>query len=153
MGTHVMSTDEKTGMQALERLHATKPGRPGLVERVEFEYVRHGTLSLIANFDVATGKVVSPSIGPTRTEADFVAHIDRTIEADPEAGWIFVTDQLDTHRAATLVGSLLAGAVSRMTWAPRARPASSNRSRLAGSSWRTRPTGFASSTRLATARG
>ena len=103
LGTHVMSTDEKTGMQALERLHATKPVRPGLVERIEFEYVRHGTLSLIANFDVATGKVVSPSIGPTRTEADFVAHIDRTIETDPEAGWIFVTDQLDTHRAATLV--------------------------------------------------
>ena len=103
MGTHVMSTDEKTGMQALERLHATKPVRPGLVERVEFEYVRHGTLSVIANFDVATGKVVSPSIGPTRTEADFVAHIDQTIETDPEAGWIFVTDQLDTHRAATLV--------------------------------------------------
>jgi hypothetical protein len=90
-------------MQALERLHETKPVRPGLVERVEFEYIRHGTLSLIANFDVATGKVVSPSIGPTRTEADFVAHIDRTIETDPEAGWIFVVDQLDTHRAATLV--------------------------------------------------
>jgi transposase len=47
--------------------------------------------------------VVSPSIGPTRTEGDFVAHIDRTIETDPDAGWIFVTDQLDTHRAATLV--------------------------------------------------
>jgi transposase len=58
---------------------------------------------LIANFDVVTGKVVSPSIGPTRTEADFVAHIDRTIGTDPDAGWIFVTDQLDTHRAATLV--------------------------------------------------
>lgn len=90
-------------MQALERLHETKPVRPGLVERVEFEYVRHGTLSLIANFDVVTGKVVSPSIGPTRTEVDFVAHIDTTIETDPDAGWIFVTDQLDTHRAATLV--------------------------------------------------
>ena len=98
-----MSTDEKTGMQALERLHEAKPVRPGLVERVEFEYIRHGTLSLIANFNVVTGKVVSPSIGPTRTEADFVAHIDRTIETDPDAGWIFVTDQLDTHRAATLV--------------------------------------------------
>ena len=95
-----MSTDEKTGMQALERLHETKPVRPGLVERVEFEYVRHGTLSLIANFDVVTGKVVSPSIGPTRTEADFVAHIDRTIETDPDAGWIFVTDQLDTTQLA-----------------------------------------------------
>jgi transposase len=98
-----MSTDEKTGMQALERLHETRPSRPGLVERIEFEYVRHGTLSLIANFDVVTGKVVSPSIGPTRTEADFVAHIDRTIAIDPDAGWIFVTDQLDTHRSATLV--------------------------------------------------
>ncbi len=99
----MVSTDEKTGMQALERLHATKPVRPGFVERIEFEYIRHGTLSLIANFDVVTGNVISPSIGPTRTEADFVAHIDRTIDTDPEAGWIFVTDQLDTHRSAKLV--------------------------------------------------
>lgn len=99
----MISTDEKTGMQALERLHETKPVRPGLVERVEFEYIRHGTLSLIANFDVVTGQVVSPSIGPTRTEADFAAHIDQTIEIDPSAGWIFVADQLDTHRSATLV--------------------------------------------------
>ncbi len=99
----MVSTDEKTGMQALERLHATKPVRPGLVERVEFEYIRHGTLALIANFDVVTGKVISPSIGPTRTEVDFVGHIDRTIDTDPTAGWIFVTDQLDTHRSATLV--------------------------------------------------
>jgi transposase len=102
-GAHIISTDEKTGMQALERLHQTKPARPGLVERVEFEYLRHGTLCLMANFDVATGKIVSPSIGPTRSEADFVAHIDRTIETDPEANWIFVTDQLDTHKSASLV--------------------------------------------------
>lgn len=102
-GTHVVSTDEKTGMQALERLHETKPVKEGLVERIEFEYIRHGTLSLIANFDVATGRLVSPSIGPTRTEADFVAHIRATIDTDPEAGWIFVTDQLDTHKSATLV--------------------------------------------------
>jgi hypothetical protein len=102
-GTHVMSTDEKTGMQALERLHDTKPPRPGLVEKVEFEYVRHGTLSLIANFEVATGRIVAPSIGPTRTEADFVAHIERTVESDPGASWIFVSDQLDTHVSAGLV--------------------------------------------------
>ena len=102
-GTHVMSTDEKTGMQALERLHETKPVRPGLVERVEFEYIRHGTLSLIANFEVATGRVLSPSIGPTRSEVDFAAHIDKTIDADPGATWIFIADQLDTHRCASLV--------------------------------------------------
>ena len=104
-GTHVVSTDEKTGMQALERLHDTKPVRPGLVERVEFEYIRHGTLSLIANFDVATGKVISPSIGPTRTEADFATHIETTLDTDPGASWVFVTDQLDTHRSATLVAA------------------------------------------------
>jgi transposase len=90
-------------VQALERLHETKPVRPGLVERVEFEYIRHGTLCLMANFNVATGKIVCPTIGPTRTEADFAAHIDRTIASDPQAGWIFVADQLDTHVSATLV--------------------------------------------------
>ena len=102
-GAHIISTDEKTGMQALERLHQTKPVRPGLVERVEFEYIRHGTLSLIANFDVVTGKIVSPSIGPTRTETDFAGHIEQTIETDPKARWIFVADQLDTHKSASLV--------------------------------------------------
>jgi transposase len=90
-------------VQALERLHETKPVGPGLVERVEFEYIRHGTLCLMANFNVATGKIVCPTIGPTRTEADFAAHIDRTIASDPQAGWIFVADQLDTHVSATLV--------------------------------------------------
>jgi transposase len=98
-----VSTDEKTGMQALERLHETKPVRPGLVERVEFEYIRHGTLCLMANFEVATGRVISPSIGPTRTEADFAAHIEQTVDTDPDATWIFVADQLDTHRSAKLV--------------------------------------------------
>ena len=102
-GAHVISTDEKTGMQALERKYETKPVRPGLVERVEFEYVRHGTLSLMANFDVVTGEIVSPSIGPTRSEIDFVRHIDATIDTDPEAPWIFVVDQLNTHVSAGLV--------------------------------------------------
>jgi hypothetical protein len=95
--------DEKTGMQARERLHETKPVRPGWVERIEFEYRRHGTLCLIANFDVATGKLISPSIGPTRSEADFAAHIEATLDTDPQAGWVFVADQLNTHYSATLV--------------------------------------------------
>jgi transposase len=102
-GVHVVSTDEMTGIQALERASPTLPLRPGHVERREFEYVRHGTQALIANFAVATGKVVTPSIGPTRTEADFAAHIERTIATDPDAAWIFVADHLDTHRSETLV--------------------------------------------------
>jgi DDE superfamily endonuclease len=102
-GTHVNSTDEMTGIQALERLHPSLPMQPGHVERQEFEYERHGTQTLIANLDVATGRIVAPSIGHTRTEADFAAHIAQTIQADPEAAWLFVTDQLNTHQSETLV--------------------------------------------------
>lgn len=98
-----MSTDEKTGIQALEREHPTLPMKPGLVERREFEYIRHGTQALIANFEVATGKLVSPSIGATRTEADFLAHISRTISIDPDGEWIFIVDQLNTHKSESLV--------------------------------------------------
>ena len=79
------------------------PTRPGLIERVEFEYKRHGTLCLIANFDVVTGRAIVPTVGPTRTEEDFVAHIARTIDLDPDATWIFVTDQLNTHKSEGLV--------------------------------------------------
>jgi len=81
-----------TGIQALERKTATKPMRPGLIERVEHEYIRHGTLSLIANFEVATGQVLSPSIGPTRNEVDFARHIETTINTDPQAEWVFIVD-------------------------------------------------------------
>jgi DDE superfamily endonuclease len=102
-GTHVSSSDEMTGIQALERLHPSLPMQPGHVEHQEFEYERHGTLSLIANLDVATGQVVTPSLGPTRTEADFAAHITQTIQTDPEAAWILVTDQLNTHQSEALV--------------------------------------------------
>lgn len=102
-GGHVISTDEKTGIQALERLHPTLPARPGKTERVEFEYRRHGTLCLIANFNVATGKAILPTIGPTRTEEDFAAHIGRTIDTDPDVTWVFVLDQLNTHKSEALV--------------------------------------------------
>jgi putative transposase len=108
-GERTLSTDELTGVQALERLHPTVPMRPGRVERREFEYVRHGTLSVIVNLDVATGRVVCPSCGPTRTEADFAAHVRRTVVSDPAAtGWHFVVDNLDIHQSATLVRDVAA---------------------------------------------
>jgi len=102
-GTHVVSSDEKTGIQALERKYPTLPTRPGLTERIEFEYIRHGTLCLMANWDVAKGRVREATIGSTRTERDFVTHIETTINTDPEAGWVFVVDQLDTHMSEGLV--------------------------------------------------
>ena len=102
-GEHVISTDEKTGIQALERIAPTKPPRPGLIERIEGEYVRHGTLCLTANFEVATGEIASYTIAPTRNELDFANHIERTISNDPTAPWTFVADNLNTHLSATLV--------------------------------------------------
>lgn len=102
-GVRVVSTDEKTGIQALERKHPDLPMKPGHVERREFEYLRHGTQSLIANFEVATGQVITPSIGPTRTEEDFAAHVVRTINTDAEATWLFIVDRLNTHQSESLV--------------------------------------------------
>ncbi len=103
-GERTLSTDELTGVQALERAAPTLPMRAGQVERREFEYVRHGTLSFIVNFDVVTGAVVAPSCGPTRTEADFVAHLRQTVATDPAAPkWHIVTDNLNIHVAESLV--------------------------------------------------
>jgi DDE superfamily endonuclease len=100
---HIVSTDEKTGIQANERANPTRPMKPGMVERVEFEYIRHGTQTLIANFEVATGQVLAPSVAPTRTEEDFVSHVERTIACDPAAEWIFIVDRLNTHQSESLV--------------------------------------------------
>jgi len=103
-GERVLSTDEMTGIQALERKHPTRLMEPGQAERREFAYIRRGTLTLIANFDVAQGTVVAPSLGPTRTEEDFVAHITRTVASDDEATrWHFVVDNLNIHQSAGLV--------------------------------------------------
>jgi len=100
----VLSTDEMSGVQALERLHPSLPIEPGPVERREYEYTRHGTLSVIVSRDVATGEVVAPSCGPTRTEADFVAHLRGVVATDPEAvRWHVVTDNLNTHCSGSLV--------------------------------------------------
>ena len=96
-GERVLSTDEMTGVQALERKHPTIPTGPGRAERREFEYIRRGTMTLIANVDVAQDTVVTPSMGPTRTEEDFGAHIARTVAADPAVTrWHFVADNLNT---------------------------------------------------------
>jgi transposase len=101
--THTVCTDEMTGIQALERIAATLPVKPGQVECREFEYKRHGTTTLIGNFHVVTGQLVAPTLGPTRTEADFVRHVAQTVATDPEASWVFVVDNLNIHAAEGLV--------------------------------------------------
>ncbi len=105
-GTVLVSTDEKTSMQALAPTGPTMPCKPGQVERREFEYKRNGTQVLTANFEVATGAVISPTIEHTRTEEQFAAHIERTINTNIDLKWIFIVDQLNTHKSETLVRSI-----------------------------------------------
>jgi putative transposase len=110
-GERTISIDEMTGVQALERKHPDLPMQPdspefpeGQVLYREFEYIRHGTLSCIINLDVATGKVIYPSCGPTRNEADMALHIQKLIESDPVAiKWRVMWDNLNTHQSETLV--------------------------------------------------
>ncbi len=102
-GVHLISNDEKTGMQALERRYATKPAKPGVPVRREYEYIRHGTLCLMANFEIATGKIIAPSLGLTRNETDYVDHLTQTINLDPQGEWVFIGDNLNTHLSASLV--------------------------------------------------
>ena len=93
-----------TGIRALERVHPTKAMRLGKVELQEFEYIRHGTQSLIANWHVAKGQgkrfLYRSNSLRSMTRAN---HIANTIETDPQAGWIFIVDQLNTHKSAALV--------------------------------------------------
>jgi hypothetical protein len=102
LGVRVVSCDEKTSIQALERLDSW-PMRPEQPARQESWYRRHGTLCLTANMDLATGRMISPTIEKTRTSAQFLAHIQRTVATDPDARWVFIVDNLDTHKSAELV--------------------------------------------------
>jgi len=100
---YLVSTDEKTGIQALERCFPLLPLKPGMLEHQEFNYARHGTLALIATLMVATGKIVDAPVGPTRKEEDFYTHIQNVVKIHPDDSWIFVVDQLNTHKSESLV--------------------------------------------------
>jgi putative transposase len=102
-GTHTVSVDEATALQAIERNASDKPVQIGSVTKQEFEYTRHGTTTLTAGLDVVTGLIVSPTLEPTRTEPEFVRHIARTVNIDADAEWIFLVDGLNTHASESLV--------------------------------------------------
>jgi len=103
-GERALCLDELSGVQALERMYPKLPMARGKPEWQEFEYKRHGTQCFMINFEVATGRVVEPSYGYTRTEEDFVNHIKRTVESDLSTiRWHFVTDNLNTHKSESLV--------------------------------------------------
>jgi transposase len=102
-GQLTFSLDEMTGIQALARIAPDHPMQPGQPVRREFEYERHGTLSLLAGLDVADGKVQG-FCRPTRNEADFLELVDTLVQAHPRAlGFTFVLDNLNTHQSESLV--------------------------------------------------
>ena len=103
-GENIISVDEMTGIKAIERIEKDLPMRPGKVARREFEYIRHGTQTLIANLNIATGKIIEPTCGNSRTEADFLLNIRHIIETDSDAKkWHLIMDCLNTHQSESLV--------------------------------------------------
>jgi transposase len=105
--TFLISIDEKTGIQALERLEQVAPLSKGRHTRREFEYKRHGTTTLIAALNVGTGHLQNYLLSPTRTEVDYHNFIEQTTQSilakEPNAHIIFLSDQLNTHLSESLV--------------------------------------------------
>lgn len=103
-GIKTISTDEKAGIQALERNAPDLPMRVGQCRKQEYEYTRHGTLCLTANWDVVEGKVINPTIADTRDEIDFQEHLEQTVDSNPLVKkWCFIVDNLNTHKSELLV--------------------------------------------------
>jgi len=99
---HLLSVDEKTGIQALNRKEA--PMKTGQDKRQEYEYKRNGTTTLIAAQNVSNGEMVKIHLGQTRNEYDFLEFCKQTVALFPnEDEIIFLADQLNTHKSASLV--------------------------------------------------
>jgi transposase len=152
-GTHTVSVDEATSLQAIERNAPDKPAQPDSVPKQEFEYTRHGTTTLTAGLDVVTGMIVCPTLEATRTEPEFVAHISRTVDTDSAAEWIFVVDCLNTHMSESLVKFVAERCDLPDELGKKTRAASSNRWPRGRSSWRISTTGSTLSTCRSTVRG
>ena len=152
-GTHTVSVDEATSLQAIERNAPDKPAKPDSVPKKEFEYTRHGTTTLTAGLDVVTGTIVCPTLEQTRTEPEFVKHIARTVDTDPEGEWIFVVDCLNTHMSESLVKFVAERCCLPDALGKKVPAASSNRWPHARNSCRISTTESASSTYRSTVRG
>jgi transposase len=101
--THTVSVDEMTSLQANERDAETKLPKPGQTAKEEFQYTRHGTVCVTANWHVVQGQIIAPTLSETRDNQDFARHIKQTIATDPTAGWVLVMDNLNTHCGEPLV--------------------------------------------------
>lgn len=101
--THTICVDEMTSLQANEQRAKTKRARPGQIAKSECQYTRHGTLSLTGSWHVVEGRMIQTTIDATRNGDDFANHIASTIQVAPEANWVVVLDNLNTHSGEQVV--------------------------------------------------
>jgi transposase len=117
--TTLLSLDEKTSIQAKSRKHPTRPVRRGRVERREFEYVRHGTVSLLAAMNVADG-TVHPKIitrNDSATFIQFLTELDHTI--DPAQTIHLILDNGSSHTSKATKAWLAAHPRFTATYTPK----------------------------------
>jgi transposase len=94
----VVSVDEKSQIQALDRTQPGLPLRPGLVARRTHDYKRHGTTTLFAALEVATGKITADACYPRHRHQEFLAFLKKVAAAHPGADLHVVLDNYGTHK-------------------------------------------------------
>jgi len=97
-GSTTICVDEDCGIQVLERIHPSRPALPGQPARREYEYKRHGTMGLIAGFEVSTGQVFG-RFSETRTAADLLSFMEALAVWKPTDEIHIVWDNLNIHAA------------------------------------------------------
>jgi transposase len=94
----LLSVDEKTGIQALERVRKEQPERRGQRRRIEWEYKRHGTVNLISSFNVATGQIVSEILEGKNDSDAFINFLRKLMEEiHPKDKIYLILDNGTTH--------------------------------------------------------
>jgi transposase len=97
LGAVVVSVDEKSQIQALDRTQPILPVRPGVPERQTHDYVRNGTTTLFAALDVATGKVSADACYARHTNAEFLRFLKLIAKAHPRVKLHVICDNYATH--------------------------------------------------------
>ena len=105
---YVISADEKSQLQALERCHRTLPGGPRRVSRVEFEYDRHGTLAYFGAYDVHQATMIG-TVAPTTGIVPFTELVAKVMTTEPyrSARRVFwVVDNGSSHNCKTSIARM-----------------------------------------------
>ncbi len=97
-GAVVVSVDEKSQIQALDRTQPMLALRPGLPARQTHDYVRHGTTTLFAALEIATGRISADACYPRHTNVEFLAFLKQVAKAHPRVTLHVICDNYATHK-------------------------------------------------------